>query len=59
MLNNDNKILFGKRKDFGTWATPMGHIEMYEKFEDCCARELKEETAIEIDPDQFKHFCTI
>ncbi len=51
VIKND-KILIGKRisKTHGTntWSPPGGWLEYGEGFEECAAREVKEETGIEI-----------
>lgn len=47
----DNKVLLGKRMNAhgeGTWAFPGGHLELNEEIETCAAREVLEETGIEI-----------
>jgi 8-oxo-dGTP diphosphatase len=40
-----------------TYAIPGGHLEMHESFEECAARELLEETGINVPSKQF-HFLT-
>lgn len=43
--SSNNSILLSKRlKDKFQWATPGGNLELFEELEDCCVRELKEET---------------
>jgi 8-oxo-dGTP diphosphatase len=45
------EILLGKRKNAhgeGEWSLPGGHLEPGESFRDCCIREVKEETGIDI-----------
>lgn len=52
----DGKILLGKRKGShgeGEYATPGGHLEHLESFRQCAARELLEETGIEVGPLRF------
>ncbi|KAI3744279.1 hypothetical protein L1987_57356 [Smallanthus sonchifolius] len=48
----DNKILFGRRRSLSiaahTYALPGGHLEFGESFEECAAREVKEETGLDI-----------
>ncbi|KAI3719926.1 hypothetical protein L6452_20832 [Arctium lappa] len=52
LLKDDNKILFGRRlaSSIGayTFALPGGHLEFGESFEECAAREVKEETGLDI-----------
>ncbi|XP_071735671.1 nudix hydrolase 1-like [Rutidosis leptorrhynchoides] len=51
-LLKDNKILLGRRlsSNIGThtYALPGGHLEFGESFEECAAREVMEETGLEI-----------
>ena len=57
IFNPAGQFLLGKRKSkhgFGTWAAPGGHLELGEKPVQCAARELFEETGIEIPIDKFK-----
>ena len=47
----DGKVLYGKRKNAhgdGDWCFPGGHIELGESWEECAARETREEAGIEI-----------
>ncbi len=51
MIFKDGKVLMSKRKGAlgaGEYGFPGGHLEYMESFEDCAARETKEETGIEI-----------
>jgi 8-oxo-dGTP diphosphatase len=51
LYNSEGKILLGKRKGAhgaGQWSLPGGHLEFKESFGQCCEREVKEETDIEI-----------
>lgn len=53
---NDGKILLGKRKGShgeGEYSTPGGHLEHGESFAGCAAREVLEETGLEIGPLRF------
>lgn len=51
-VRRGNRILLGKRisdtHGDGEWSLPGGHLEMWESFEDCCRREVKEETGLKI-----------
>ncbi|KAK9054192.1 hypothetical protein SSX86_025270 [Deinandra increscens subsp. villosa] len=48
----DNKILFGRRRSLyvaaNTYGLPAGHLELGETYEECAAREVKEETGLDI-----------
>ncbi|KAG7396900.1 Nudix hydrolase 15, mitochondrial [Phytophthora boehmeriae] len=67
-------VLIGRRKSShgeGKFALPGGHLEMYESWEECAIREVKEETDLDLtgakfatvtnDPmeDEKKHYITI
>ena len=50
-----DKFIFGKRVKDDKYCLPGGKLEMYETFEECAARELYEETNINItDLSRFK-----
>lgn len=56
----DRKILCGKRKNVhgnGTWQFPGGHLEFKESWEECAAREVREETGITIKNIRFGTVC--
>ena len=52
VLNNKTQILMGKRKDTGLFGMPGGYLEKFESWEQGAARELKEETDINVDPEK-------
>jgi len=51
LFNSSQQLLLGKRKNShgeNTWSPPGGHLEFGENFEKCAAREVLEETGIEL-----------
>lgn len=53
IFNSNHQILLGLRKSLhglGTWCPPGGHMEFGESNEDAAVREAKEETGLEINP---------
>jgi 8-oxo-dGTP diphosphatase len=51
LVCRDGQFLMQQRKGAhgeGTWSTPGGHLEFGETFQECAAREVKEETGMEI-----------
>lgn len=46
------KVLLTKRKDNGLWCLPGGKMESGESIEECCQREVLEETCLEVRPDR-------
>ena len=46
VVDDKGRFLLGKRSDTGMWATPGGHVEEGESFEQAAIRELQEETGI-------------
>ena len=74
IINENNEVLLGLRNsDLGknTWGLPGGKLDMFESFETCISREVKEETDLDIsnlvficvtnDPmeDIGKHYVTL
>ncbi|PYH92200.1 hypothetical protein BO71DRAFT_400773 [Aspergillus ellipticus CBS 707.79] len=74
ILNPAGQIILGRRQGShgsGTWALPGGHLELNESFEECAAREVTEETGLEVKNIRFltatndvmraerKHYVTI
>ncbi len=74
IIRRDNMILLGKRKNShgsGTWSFPGGKMDLWETPEECGAREVLEETGLEIKnlkrssytndmfKDQKMHFITL
>ncbi len=44
------KVLLTKRADNGLWCLPGGKMEPGESAEECCRREVMEETGLEVEP---------
>ncbi len=44
------KVLLTKRSDNGLWCLPGGKMEPGESIEECCRREVLEETGLQIEP---------
>ncbi|GKZ30584.1 hypothetical protein AbraIFM66950_009661 [Aspergillus brasiliensis] len=74
VINHKGQIVLGQRKSShgaGTWALPGGHLEFNESFESCAAREVLEETGLEVRDirfltatndvmrDEGKHYVTV
>ena len=60
LIIKEGKILLGKRKgSFGAeeYASPGGHLEYMESFEDGIRREVREECGIEIKNIKFAHIA--
>ncbi len=56
LVMKDGKVLLGKRRGShgaGEYASPGGHLEHLECFADCAAREVREETGLEIGAVRF------
>ncbi|KAL1564901.1 Nudix (Nucleoside diphosphate linked moiety X)-type motif 1 [Salvia divinorum] len=55
-LLEDKKVLLGRRRSTvgrDTFALPGGHLEFGESFAECAAREVKEETGLDIENIEF------
>ncbi|KAG8366548.1 hypothetical protein BUALT_Bualt17G0091300 [Buddleja alternifolia] len=55
-LLNRYKVLLGRRRSSvgrDTFALPGGHLEFGESFEECAAREVKEETGLDINKIEY------
>lgn len=46
VVNSDGQILLGRRSDDKMWATPGGHVEPMEDYDQGALRELREEAGI-------------
>ena len=56
LVMKNRKLLLGRRKGShgaGEYAAPGGHLEHLEGFAACAAREVREETGLEIGPVRF------
>ncbi len=47
---NREKVLLTKRTDNGLWCLPGGKMEPGESVDECCRREVLEETGLEVKP---------
>ncbi len=54
---NDGKILLTHETNTGVFMSPGGGVENGETLEECCVRELKEETGFEVKP--VERFVTV
>ncbi len=55
IFNQQNQVLLGLRKSQhgqGTWCPPGGHMEYGETNEQAALREVKEETGLELNPQE-------
>ncbi|MDO8663505.1 MAG: NUDIX domain-containing protein [Candidatus Wildermuthbacteria bacterium] len=62
MIFKEGKVLLGKRKGsyaYGEYASPGGHLEYLESFEDCARRETLEEAGIEIENIRFQFLANV
>ena len=46
--NSHQKVLLTRRQDNGLWCLPGGHMEAGESVEECCVREVFEETGLQV-----------
>jgi 8-oxo-dGTP diphosphatase len=56
LVTRNGKLLLGKRKGShgaGEFASPGGHLEHLESFQQCAEREVLEETGLKIGPVRF------
>lgn len=51
VIDDEGRILLGRRSDDGTWCLPGGRLEPGESFADCARRECLEELGCEVDLD--------
>ena len=59
LLVHNDRILLGRRIDSGMYGLPGGWLEFCEDWNECAARELKEETGISMPSSAFNHIYTI
>ena len=53
IIETDGKILFQRRSDNGKWGLIGGLLELDETYEEAAAREVREETGLEVRLDSF------
>ena len=46
--DGEGRILLIRRKDTGEWGFPAGAVELGESVLDCCKREVREETGLDV-----------
>lgn len=49
IFNQAGEVLLMRRRDFGSWATPGGSVDIGETIKTCLQREVAEETGLQID----------
>lgn len=54
IIYNESHILLQKRADNNSWGLPGGFMELGESTQECCAREIFEETGLVIDKSQLQ-----
>ena len=52
IVRDDGRILAIRRRDNGHWEPPGGVLELGESIEDGLRREVREETGLEVEPEQ-------
>lgn len=56
VVDDEGRLLLGRRSDNNKWATPGGHVEDDESFEEAALRELREEVGlVGRDPQPLTH----
>jgi ADP-ribose pyrophosphatase YjhB (NUDIX family) len=50
IFDQRRRVLLTKRADNGLWCLPGGSMEPGESAEECCSREIREETGLKIHP---------
>lgn len=56
VFNNKEEILLSQRLNahgHNSYGPPGGHLELFEEFEDCAIREVKEEAGLDIENPEF------
>jgi ADP-ribose pyrophosphatase YjhB (NUDIX family) len=48
VTDGEGRILLVKRRDTGEWGFPAGAVELGESVLDCCRREVREETGLDV-----------
>lgn len=48
VMDGEGRILLIRRKDTGEWGFPAGAVELGESILDCCRREVREETGLDV-----------
>lgn len=49
VIINDGCVLLTRRNDLPLWVSPGGHMDQGETAQDCCIREVKEETGLDVE----------
>lgn len=58
VLDKEGRILLEQRKDDDKWGLPGGWIDPQDTPEECCVRELKEETGIDVKIEKLLGVCS-